>query len=130
MASIGSERASRSQWLGSWLHSWRTDAGLLARLLELFACGSDSSLVRRLAGTAFIIRIVAALLAFVAQIVLARWLGGVQFGIYVYAWTCLLLVGGIADLGLGSAAQRFIPEYTEHKRFDLLRGYLVGRPAP
>jgi len=129
VASIGSERAPRSQWLGSWLYAWRTDAGSVARLRALFAGGSDSSLVRRLAGTAFIIRIVAALLAFVAQIALARWLGGFQFGIYVYAWTCLLLVGGVADLGLGSAAQRFIPEYTEHNRLDLLRGYLVGSPA-
>jgi O-antigen/teichoic acid export membrane protein len=129
VASIGSERASRSQRLGSWLYFWREDAGALARLRELFAGGSDLSLVRRLAGAAFIIRIVAAVLAFAAQIVLARWLGGVEFGIYVYAWTCLLLVGGIADVGLGSAAQRFIPEYTEHKRFDLLRGYLVGSRA-
>ena len=32
----------------------------------------------------------------------------------------------MVDLGLGSAAQRFIPEYTEHKSFALLRGFLGG----
>ena len=87
MASIGSEQAPRSHWLTSWQAELN---GAIARGRALFAGGGDSSLMRRLAGTAFIIRIVAAFLAFVAQIVLARWLGGFEFGIYVYAWTWLL----------------------------------------
>jgi O-antigen/teichoic acid export membrane protein len=92
----------------------------------MFAGGSDSSLARRLAGAAFLIRVVSALIAFGSQIVLARWLGGFEFGVYVYVWTWLLLLGGMVDLGLGSASQRFIPEYIEQKRFALLRGYLRG----
>src|ERR1700733_8689177 len=97
-----------------------------ARVHALFADGSDSSLVRRLAGAAFLIRVVSAAIAFVSQILLARWMGGFEFGIYIYAWTWVLLIGGMVDLGLGSAAQRFIPEYTEHKQYALLRGFISG----
>jgi O-antigen/teichoic acid export membrane protein len=92
----------------------------------LFAGGSDSSVARRLAGAAFLIRVASAVVAFVSQIVLARWLGGFEFGVYVYAWTWVLLLCGMVDLGLGSAAQRFIPEYIEHRHFALLRGFLRG----
>jgi O-antigen/teichoic acid export membrane protein len=70
----------------------------VAWLRVQFADGSDSSLARRLAGAAFLIRVVSALIAFVSQVVLARWLGG----IYVYVWTWVLLIGGMVDLGLGS----------------------------
>jgi O-antigen/teichoic acid export membrane protein len=98
----------------------------LVRAHALFTDGSDSSLARRLAGAAFLIRVVSAALTFVSQILLARWMGGFEFGVYIYGWTWILLIGGMVDLGLGSAAQRFIPEYTERKSFALLRGFLSG----
>jgi O-antigen/teichoic acid export membrane protein len=129
VASIGSEHAPRPQWRAFFgiPASFRADlSGAIAAARALFADGSDSSLVRRLAGAAFLIRLVSAAIAFVSQILLARWMGGFEFGVYVYAWTWVLLIGGMADLGLASAAQRFIPEYTEHKQFALLRGFLSG----
>ena len=125
MALIGSEHAPR--WRSSRLAFWRAyPGGAIAAVHAFFFDGSDSSLVRRLAGAAFIIRVVSAAIAFVSQILLARWMGGFEFGIYVYAWTWVLLIGGMADLGLASAAQRFIPEYTGHRQFALLRGFLSG----
>ena len=123
MASIGSEHAPRWHWRASWYADLGT---AIERLRALFNDGSDSSLARRLAGAAFLIRVVSALLAFASQVLLARWMGGFEFGIYIYAWTWVLLIGGMVDLGLGSAAQRFIPEYAEHKRLALLRGFLGG----
>jgi O-antigen/teichoic acid export membrane protein len=135
VASIGSEHAPRSSCRPFWYAPWRPHAlpflgadinNAIARAYALFSDGSDSSLVRRLAGAAFLIRVVSAAIAFFAQILLARWMGGFEFGLYIYAWTWVLLIGGMVDLGLGSAAQRFIPEYTEHKQFALLRGFLTG----
>ena len=63
---------------------------------------------------------------FLSQILLARWMGGVEFGIYVYAWTWLQMVGDIIHLGLPLTAQRTIPEYTQRGDLDGLRGFLLG----
>jgi O-antigen/teichoic acid export membrane protein len=127
VASIGSEQAPRSYWRLPSRLSWRADlSDTISRLRALFTDGSESSLARRLAGAAFLIRVASALIAFISQILLARWMGGFEFGIYIYAWTWVLLIGGMVDLGLGSASQRLIPEYTEHRQLALLRGYLRG----
>jgi O-antigen/teichoic acid export membrane protein len=53
-------------------------------------------------------------------------MGGFEFGIYVYAWTWLLLIGDLIHLGLPLAAQRAIPDYTQRQDFDGLRGFLFG----
>ncbi len=118
MALTGSEPsfplAARARLLCLW-------SALAARLGT-----AEHLLVQRLAGTVFLIRVAGALLGYVSQVLLARWMGSFQFGIYVYVWTWVLLYTQVCDLGLSSAAQRFIPEYRERKLGDLLRGYLAG----
>jgi O-antigen/teichoic acid export membrane protein len=109
-----------------WFEAHRPGAALVRALKVWRADTGHHSLAQRVAGAAFLIRVVAAALAYVSQIALARWMGTYEFGIYVYVWTWALLIGNIADAGLANAAQRFIPEYTERKNFAALRGYIAG----
>jgi O-antigen/teichoic acid export membrane protein len=101
-------------------------AGLIARVKAILADRSDSRVAQLVAGKVFLVRIASAVLAFASQVLLARWMGKFEFGIYIYVWTWVLMIGAITDMGLSSAARRFIPEYTEYKAFDLLRGFLAG----
>ncbi len=117
MAATGSEQArvlARSSLYESW-------SRLKARLLD-----AEHLMVQRLSGTVFLIRVASAVMAFGSQVLLARWMGSFEFGIYVYVWTWVLLFGQLIDLGLGTAAQRFIPEYRERGLFALLRGFHAG----
>ena len=101
-------------------------ARVLAHLKALLADPGDSRLAQIVAGKVFLVRIGSALLALGSQVLLARWMGSFEFGIYIYVWTWVLMIGALSDVGLSSAARRFIPEYTEHKSFDRLRGFLAG----
>jgi O-antigen/teichoic acid export membrane protein len=101
-------------------------AVLYGRARAWLADRSDHSLAQRMAGNAFLIRIASAVVVYLTQVLLARWMGEFEFGVYVYVWTWVLLVGALVDLGLASAAQRFIPEYTGLRTFALLRGFLSG----
>src|SRR3954462_12068391 len=92
----------------------------------LLAGSSEASLTRRLAGTIFLIRIASAALAYLSHILRARWMGGSDYGIYVYVWTWVLLLGSMMDLGISASAQKIIPEYRTRGELDLLRGFLVG----
>jgi len=87
---------------------------------------SEASLTKRLAGTIFVIRVVSAALAYLSQVLLARWMGGSDYGIYVYVWTWVLLLGSMMDFGISSSAQKIIPEYRTRGEHALLRGFLFG----
>jgi O-antigen/teichoic acid export membrane protein len=100
--------------------------GPAARIRHWLTDRGDTSLAQRVASTAFLIRITAAILAFGSQVLLARWMGGHEFGVFVYVSTWVMVIGGIADLGLASSAQRFIPQYSEKGAFALLRGFLFA----
>ncbi len=114
----GSEQSARLPVWASLLEAWTR---LKARVLN-----AEHLMVQRLSGTVFLIRVASAVLAFGSQVLLARWMGSFEFGIYVYVWTWVLLLGQFIDLGLGTVAQRFIPEYRERGMFGLLRGFNFG----
>jgi len=101
-------------------------ARLIARVKAILGERSDSRLAQLFAGKVFLVRVASALLALASQVLLARWMGSFEFGIYIYVWTWVLMIGALSDAGLSSAARRFIPEYTGIKSFDLLRGFLSG----
>lgn len=102
---------------------------LIARARELIGGNGDDQVARRMAGLAFIVRVVSAALIFSMHILLARWMGRHDFGIYVYVWTWAILIGGLAPLGIAYSTQRFIPEYIARNDEGLLRGFLFGSRA-
>src|ERR1700709_355876 len=101
-------------------------AGPLARLRSLLGGSSEASVTKRLAGTIFILRVGSAALAYLSQILLARWMGGSDYGVYVYVWTWVLLLGSMMDFGTSASAQKIIPEYRTAGEHALLRGFLAG----
>ena len=103
-----------------------TIARLRAMLRGILGGSSEASVTKRLAGTIFIIRVFSAGLAYLSQILLARWMGGSDYGIYVYVWTWVLLLGSMMDFGIAASAQKIIPEYRTRGEHALLRGFLSG----
>src|SRR5665213_1802559 len=105
-------------------------AGAIARLRAMLSGvlggSGEASVTRRLAGTIFIIRVISAALAYLSQILLARWMGGSDYGVYVYVWTWVLLLGSMMDFGISASAQKIIPEYRTSGEHALLRGFVSG----
>ena len=71
---------------------------------------------------AFVIRIASAAIAFVSQVLMARWMGGFEYGVFVLVWTVMILVGDGSCLGFQTSVVRFIPEYRARGQRGELRG--------
>ena len=104
--------------------AWAPLAGVIAPVREWLRDSGDRSIAQKMAGAAFLIRVFSAGLIYLSQILLARWMGRFEFGIYVYVWTLVSVIGDLSDLGFATSAQRFVPEYAKRGAFDLLRGFL------
>lgn len=116
VALTDSQHSGRQAWapltgLTGLIRSWLNDSG-------------DRSIAQKIASAAFLIRVFSAGLIYLSQILLARWMGSFEFGIYVYVWTLVSVIGDLSDLGFATSAQRFVPEYAKRGAFDLLRGFL------
>jgi len=69
-------------------------------------------------------RVVNAGLSFLAQVLFARLMGPAEYGVSATATTLMLLVAGVATLGLTIMPQRFWPEYEAEGDIPRLRGML------
>src|SRR5690606_22787891 len=79
--------------------------------------------------TAFAIRVVSAVIAFASQVLMARWIGSFDYGIFVLVWTTMVIVGNLSCLGFHTSIVRYIPEYLARGQLAELRGILATSKA-
>lgn len=81
---------------------------------------------RRDAQKVLAIRIIAAGLAYVTQILLARALGGSEYGVFATVWVWMTILGHSSLLGFGQSACLFIPRYQVENSPEHMRGFMIG----
>ena len=99
---------------------------VLGSARAMLAGGSGRARIQRNAVIAFSVRIASAAIIYLSQIVLARWMGSFEYGVYVSVWTWVLVLGGLSHLGLNMGVIRLLPAYKEEGRDDLQRGLMRG----
>ena len=101
------------------------DAGL-SMADAIFDAKDQRSQSLRTALIAFTIRIFSAFIAFISQVLMARWLGSHEYGIFVWVWVAAVILGGLSCVGFPSAVVKFIPQYLVEKNPNSLRGLIFG----
>src|SRR3984893_16942552 len=97
-----------------------------AALDRMLTSTDDRAVSQRIALIAFAVRILSAVIAYVSQVLLARWMGDFEYGVFVVVWVGAVILGGLACLGFQTAIVRFVPEYIERGETQLLRGVVLG----
>lgn len=101
-------------------------ASFVDRIDAILEGRDDSAVSQRTALFAFGIRILSAAIAYISQVMMARWMGDFQYGVFVAVWVAIVILGGIACLGFQTGVIRFISEYRTLGQLDLLRGAIRG----
>ncbi|RVC42966.1 lipopolysaccharide biosynthesis protein, partial [Mesorhizobium sp. M4A.F.Ca.ET.090.04.2.1] len=99
---------------------------LLGRIDAVLFTADERGEAGRMSLIAFAIRIISAVIAFVSQVLMARWMGSFEYGIFVLVWVTMVIVGNLACLGFHTSVIRFIPEYRERGLLAELRGIVVA----
>jgi O-antigen/teichoic acid export membrane protein len=94
--------------------SMSTDLGIVALTKKIMSGGA----------IVFALVVVSAALRYLAQILLARWTGASEYGLFTYVVALVENMALIAGLGLSTAAVRFLPKYLQEEKSDFFKGYV------
>lgn len=97
--------------------------GALGRLPGLDDAGTVTA--RNMAASAFAARVLSAGLAYVSQMLLARWMGGFEYGVFVVLWTFVITLGVVFAFGFEQSVVTLLRKYAHDGDHGAIRG-LVG----
>ena len=95
---------------------------LVERVRRLIA--GDGDIAGRNALAVFIIRVASAGILYLSHAFLARLMGTSEFGLFVYIWVWVTVLGTLSTFGFNTTVLRFIPEYSNSKSDSLLVGVI------
>lgn len=98
--------------------------GRLARLVSWANAPAGLYDLLQSAARVFAIRVLGAGLAYASMILLARWLGSHEFGIYAYVLAIVTLLALAFSIGFSSSGLRFVASYLARNRLRRLAGFL------
>ncbi len=81
---------------------------------------------RQMAASAFFVRVLSAGLAYVSQMLLARWLGGFEYGVFVVLWTLVITLGVVFAFGLEQSVITLLRKYAHEGDHAGARGLLLA----
>lgn len=96
--------------------------GAMVMMSDILRSRDSSSLAKRMALVAFVIRVISAAIAFVSQIILARFMGEFEYGIFVFTWVFVIIFGNLSCLGFHTTIIRYLPQYQSLNQFAEIRG--------
>jgi len=103
---------------------WR----MLNDIIRQIGEGNERGRAQRNAIVAFAVRVASAGLLYLMQVAMARWMGTFEYGLYVFVWTWVLILGGLSPLGLNLIVIRLMPEYAEKRQTRELAALNLGAP--
>lgn len=102
---------------------------ILAQVTGILHAQDDHAKAQRGAFFAFAIRVASAGIAFLSQILLARWMGVFEYGVFTFVWIVIHILGAVSSFGLNTSVMRFVPQYRETGEHGLARGFLRASVA-
>jgi O-antigen/teichoic acid export membrane protein len=98
---------------------------VLRRLDAILFDAGERGQAGRMSLVVFAVRIVNAVIVFVSQVLMARWMGSFEYGIFVLVWVSIMIAGNLSCLGFHTSVIRYLPEYRARGMLAELRGILI-----
>ncbi|WP_208979315.1 lipopolysaccharide biosynthesis protein [Pseudovibrio axinellae] len=106
--------------------AYATLLSVLDKVFNTIISKGEAGGAQRSALIVFALRVLSAALAYLMQVILARWTGASEYGVFIVVWTTIVILTVFSGLGFSVSLLRFIPEYLEKKQYGLLNGLLFS----
>lgn len=108
------------------MSNWFTGSKIgLAGYFRKFHSNGNITFLARNSVVAFGIAVGNVIAVLIMNILMARWMGVEQFGIYSYVMTIVVMLSVVCQMGFNNGVVRFVSGYFSTEKWDRMRGLII-----